>query len=403
MLIPVKPRKISSATFVIAASDSKHKDRADYICDGTDDHVEIQAAIDALEAADGGQIILLDGIYSCDPIIIASSNITLNGLGSSTIVKLAPQNLDVLGEHRLLDIEGSAEGRLKNIAIRNIQFDGNKAAHSGTKTVNMEVINFKFIDGGIIENCPIKDAISEGIDIDYSTNIIVMKNGPITGCGGFGIHISEESTDCIVIANVISSCGAYFSRGGIDQYPSCARTIYIGNWVEDCYRNYSMRGSDALFLGNHSRNGTNPDILTAVANYGFGTPYPHSPLSVYKAASNTPGETAFDIACELSAASVGYGFRFSESYDLVLDRRYSNNWHGNICFNRSTGHMLIGDGSVPAASALLELKSTTGALLLPRMTTTQRNALTAVNGMVIYNTTTKKVEFREDGAWVTKE
>jgi len=396
-------RKISSTTFVIAASNSKHKNRADYTCDGTDDHVEIQAAIDALKAADGGQIILLDGVYNCDPMTITSSNITLNGLGSSTIIKLAPQNLDVLGEHSLLLIYGTEGNHLKNIVTRNIQFDGNKAAHSGTKTVNMEVINFKFIDGGMIENCLIKDAISEGIDIDYSTNIIVTKNGPITDCGGFGIHISEESTDCIVIANVVSCCGADFARGGIDQHSSSSQTIYIGNWAENCYRNYSMQGSAALFLGNHSRNGTNRDILDAVANYGFGTPNPHSPLSVYKAASNTPGETAFDITCELSAGGVAFGFRFSEDQDLILDRRYANQWFGNICFDRNTGNMLIGDGSVPAASALLELKSTNGALLLPRMTTMQRDALTAVNGMVIYNTTTKKVEFQEDGAWVTKK
>lgn len=43
---------------------------------------------------------------------------------------------------------------------------------------------------------------------------------------------------------------------------------------------------------------------------------------------------------------------------------------------------------------------TTGAVLLPSLTTTQRNALTAINGMVIYNTTTGAVEAREGGAWV---
>ena len=62
--------------------------------------------------------------------------------------------------------------------------------------------------------------------------------------------------------------------------------------------------------------------------------------------------------------------------------------------------ILIGTNAAPATSALLELRSTTGALLLPRMTTTQRNALTAVNGMIIYNTTTNVVEAYENGAWV---
>ena len=48
------------------------------------------------------------------------------------------------------------------------------------------------------------------------------------------------------------------------------------------------------------------------------------------------------------------------------------------------------------------LTSTTGALLLSRMTTTQRDALTAVNGMLIYNSTTNAFNFYENGSWVTK-
>lgn len=80
------------------------------------------------------------------------------------------------------------------------------------------------------------------------------------------------------------------------------------------------------------------------------------------------------------------------------------------CF---TTAVLIGDSSstgnppsitvannLPVAVAL-ELQSTTGALLLPRMTTDQRNELTnSVEGMQIYNSTTKSVEFYQplDGA-----
>jgi hypothetical protein len=41
---------------------------------------------------------------------------------------------------------------------------------------------------------------------------------------------------------------------------------------------------------------------------------------------------------------------------------------------------------------LLELESTTGALLVPRLTTTQRDALTPVKGMIIYNTTADQFE-----------
>ena len=65
----------------------------------------------------------------------------------------------------------------------------------------------------------------------------------------------------------------------------------------------------------------------------------------------------------------------------------------------ATGQLAIGTTS-PATSAALDITSTTGALLFPRMTSAQRDALTAANGMVIYNTTTDKVQARAAGAWV---
>lgn len=58
-------------------------------------------------------------------------------------------------------------------------------------------------------------------------------------------------------------------------------------------------------------------------------------------------------------------------------------------------------GGVPSAgvSAGIELSSTIKAFLMSRMTTTQRNALTAVNGMQIYNTTTNQMEGYINGVW----
>lgn len=62
--------------------------------------------------------------------------------------------------------------------------------------------------------------------------------------------------------------------------------------------------------------------------------------------------------------------------------------------------LCIGANAVAATSAILELQSTTGALLLPRMTTAQRDALTAVDGMMVYNVTTGAMNKRQGGAWV---
>jgi len=44
--------------------------------------------------------------------------------------------------------------------------------------------------------------------------------------------------------------------------------------------------------------------------------------------------------------------------------------------------------------------TTTGALTVPRMTTTQRNALTAAVGMIVYNTTASKFQGYAGSSWV---
>lgn len=61
----------------------------------------------------------------------------------------------------------------------------------------------------------------------------------------------------------------------------------------------------------------------------------------------------------------------------------------------------VGIGTTSPQGAL-DVSSTTGAFIVPRMTTAQRDALSAVNGMIIYNTTTNQFNFYENGAWVTK-
>lgn len=59
----------------------------------------------------------------------------------------------------------------------------------------------------------------------------------------------------------------------------------------------------------------------------------------------------------------------------------------------------LGVGGTPATSCALDVQSTTGAFMPPRMTTTQRDALTAADGMVLYNVTTGALNYRKAGVW----
>ena len=53
-------------------------------------------------------------------------------------------------------------------------------------------------------------------------------------------------------------------------------------------------------------------------------------------------------------------------------------------------------------AGIMSMKGTTGEFIHNVLTTTQRDALTAVNGMIIYNSSTNAFNFRENGSWVTK-
>lgn len=60
----------------------------------------------------------------------------------------------------------------------------------------------------------------------------------------------------------------------------------------------------------------------------------------------------------------------------------------------------VGVGGAAAASAAFDVQSTTKGFLFPRMTTTQRDAIVSpATGLVIYNTTTARMEVYISGTW----
>jgi len=68
-----------------------------------------------------------------------------------------------------------------------------------------------------------------------------------------------------------------------------------------------------------------------------------------------------------------------------------------INFEQSTS--INQDGTTPHSSAILDLKSTDKGLLIPRMTTAQRAAITGTEGLMIYDTTTDSFWFHDGLAW----
>jgi len=80
---------------------------------------------------------------------------------------------------------------------------------------------------------------------------------------------------------------------------------------------------------------------------------------------------------------------------------------GNITGNVTGNVDGIVGGTTPAAvtgtaisGTSIAVTGTAGAMTLNTVTTTQRNALSAANGMIVYNSTTSKIEAYAGGAWV---
>jgi hypothetical protein len=104
---------------VVAASDSpdRSESECDYVCDGTDDHVEIQAAIDGLPG-DGGRVTLLGGTYTIRASITLCNGLILEGQGRRNTKIEVARPADIHG------IVGPGSSTLLGCVVRDLQVYG---------------------------------------------------------------------------------------------------------------------------------------------------------------------------------------------------------------------------------------------------------------------------------------
>lgn len=105
---------------------------------------------------------------------------------------------------------------------------------------------------------------------------------------------------------------------------------------------------------------------------------------------NAVGTTWFGIRINVTNTA-------SASASRLLSLRVSGTELFGVDVNGRTG---IGTAS-PNASAMLDITSTTRGFLPPRMTTAQRDAIsTPADGLILYNSTTNKLQVRAASSWV---
>lgn len=80
------PRAVGDMVTTIGMAGEAYAATPDYICDGTDDNVQVQLALDSLPAT-GGKIILFGGNYAFSATVSrAINNVTIEGSGKSTYI-----------------------------------------------------------------------------------------------------------------------------------------------------------------------------------------------------------------------------------------------------------------------------------------------------------------------------
>lgn len=244
---PEGPRGYGFTSFVVAAYNSIDNTNADYVCDGTDDQVEINTAINDLPSI-GGSIYLREGTYVLSgDIIISKSNVALVGAGASTVIKIRDShnvNINMI----------YASGQSK-LLIRDLCIDGNKANQSW---VTMNGIYFTSVEDSKIVNCQVENLKSNGICLLSSSDYNAIINNTCRDNDWFyGIQLESSSHNTI--------------RGN-----TCERNYYTGIYVRSsnnnsiigniCQENEDFHG---IYLSSSNDNTVNGNICRMNGDKGI--------------------------------------------------------------------------------------------------------------------------------------
>lgn len=155
----------------------------------------------------------------------------------------------------------------------------------------------------------------------------------------------------------------------------------------------SAAGSKIMSL---KLNGTELFGFGKDGSVGIGTTSPSSKLHV-----NSSGDVRFTLGNPSAALQFGV----EATGPCFITNNVSQPFYfmtNNTERMRITAAGNVGVGtSAPNASAQFEVASTTRGFLPPRMTTAQRDAISSpVDGLVLYNSTTNKLQVRAASAWV---
>lgn len=252
--------------------------------------------------------------------------------------------------------------------------------------------------------------LAGGIDAGSVKAAYLDGDVEITGALSFGGALSIGKLNAFASQALIDGGGTPASVHSLVSNPTVAANATIAN-ADTLGVNTAM----LLTMGDNSTVTTSfvglaALALPAVVNMGTGATIDQvsgATFAVSLDAAATGGTIANLDLCRSIAIPNGAtaitqlsGYKF----DLPFGDPGTTTWGfyaSPDCHNYFAGNLKIsGTNTVTNSSVGLEIGGTTKAFLNAKMTSTQRDALTAVNGMQVYNTTTDKLQVYAAGSWV---
>lgn len=241
---------VRPAWTVVAASDAPAAmlARADVVCDGVDDQVEIEAALAV------GNVQLTEGTYQLNPFItIDEADRWLRGVGTSTVIRTVAQDLS-----ETPNVWGTVTVSEDRVWVTDLAVDGNRDAHTGTpgdpRRTGMGIAVLDCNDT-LIERLHVHDITGEGIEWHTGTGS-VGRNLLVETCGVYGLHVRGGLFDPTVRLTI---AGATIRGTGIDD-PARGGLGTQGAFggtnrchVSDVWVTGSVSGVGAVLGGNHNR------------------------------------------------------------------------------------------------------------------------------------------------------
>ena len=430
--------------------------------DGATDNLAVfQAWHDALPAA-GGMMILPDGVFQISdtlsftkPVIIQGSGVDVTIIEMSTTANL--QNLidttkSIVVRDLTLQVETPA---ITNLSMKAVNLDN--PATSGHHVIydHVKVRGFQFglfvdgrsaggtnfdVDMVTVRNCDIQisgeaSTISNCLSI-HGTNQVFIEHNRLdnNSLGDHVIYVIRNSKVRIVgnyVTNAVgnSACGVKSVTEIVDDTGTLGQWEVSGNVIDITGIAILVNLTGPIVLPNLIVSG---NTITTVANAhvsdGGGIQISAAATAVFQNIL-LQGNRLTDLQKRGIYFSLAAGATIQ---NLTISNCYVNNWSivtadtysaiattaagaittcciSGLYVNGGTNGKEALEMTAAARVNALDVveanlagaNSDVGSLYIPRMTTDVKNALTAVNGMVVYDTTLNKFQGYENGAWTS--